>query len=118
MDGRRLKLRTDKPAVVMVHHNPQFVAPELAQPWSGISDTAAPLNCSKRGLISCAFIFGHTHTWKVSGHKQMKMINLPPVAYVFGEGHPNGWVSALLLSQTGLSYSFTRSTPSIPERTK
>ena len=103
--GDALDARTDKPAVVMVHHNPQFVAPESGQPWSGISDTAALFELLEARPHVRAFIFGHTHTWKVSDHKQMKMINLPPVAYVFGEGHPNGWVSAHL-SQTGMKLQF------------
>ncbi len=91
-----LDAHTAKPAVVMVHHNPQFNAPESGKPWGGISDTATLFEVLDARPHVRAFIFGHTHTWRVTDRKHMKLINLPPVAYVFGAGEPNGWVSARL----------------------
>jgi hypothetical protein len=43
-----------------------------------------------------AFIYGHTHTWEHTTHPAtgLDLINLPPVAYVFNESRPNGWVFA------------------------
>jgi 3',5'-cyclic-AMP phosphodiesterase len=44
-----------------------------------------------------AFIYGHTHDWKVTQDASgIHLINLPPVAYVFKEGKPSGWVEAEL----------------------
>ena len=43
-----------------------------------------------------AFVYGHTHTWEYKKHETtgIQLINLPPVAYVFGKERPNGWVTA------------------------
>ena len=44
-----------------------------------------------------AWIFGHTHQWNVSQDESgIHLINLPPCAYLFTPGHPNGWVHATL----------------------
>jgi hypothetical protein len=42
-----------------------------------------------------AYIYGHTHTWKIEKDQSgLHLINLPPVAYVFHAGDPSGWVHA------------------------
>ena len=44
--------------------------------------------------FSVAYIYGHTHNWKVeSDTSGIHLINLPPVSYVFREGEPSGWVT-------------------------
>ena len=44
-----------------------------------------------------AYIYGHTHTWRVEKDDTgLHLINLPPVAYVFQEGEPSGWVRMTL----------------------
>jgi 3',5'-cyclic-AMP phosphodiesterase len=96
--AKELDARKDKPAVVMAHHNPQFDAPAEGTPWSGIADTAPLFELLEARPHVRAFIFGHTHTWKTTEHKHIKLINLPPVAYVFSDGQPNGWVTAKLSS--------------------
>lgn len=89
-----LGARADKPAVVVVHHNPQFTPPEEGKPWTGIEDTEALFACLDRHAHVKAFVFGHSHDWSVSRRGKLHMINLPPVAYVFAEDRPNGWVDA------------------------
>ena len=48
-----------------------------------------------------AYIYGHTHTWRAEkDSSDIHLINLPPVAYVFREGEPSGWVRAILQSDS------------------
>jgi Icc protein len=89
-----LGARADKPAVVVVHHNPQFTPPAAGMPWTGIEDTAALFACMDQHAHVKAFVFGHSHDWSVNRRGKVHMINLPPVAYVFAEDRPNGWVDA------------------------
>jgi len=89
-----LEARRNKPALVMVHHNPQFTPPEEGKPWGGIQDTAEFMELLNRHAHVQALIFGHSHNWSVSRRGRLHLVNLPPVAYVFAEGKPNGWVLA------------------------
>jgi hypothetical protein len=41
-----------------------------------------------------ALIFGHTHDWTSEQLEGVHLVNLPPTAYVFTAGRPNGWVDA------------------------
>ncbi|WP_417731601.1 metallophosphoesterase family protein [Rosistilla oblonga] len=94
--AKQLDARADKPAIVMTHHTPQFTAPAEGKPWSGISDTAAlmPVLDSRKHVK--AYLYGHSHHWNHSQRGHFQMINLPPVAYVFNDKSPNGWVEAVL----------------------
>lgn len=92
--SQALAARADKPALVMAHHTPQFEPPAEGQPWGGIKDTADFVELLAGHRHVKAFIFGHSHNWSVTKRDALQLINLPPVAYVFGEGKPNGWVLA------------------------
>ncbi len=89
-----LAARPDKPALVMAHHTPQFEPPAEGKVWTGMKDTQELLELLADHRHVKAFIFGHSHTWSVKRHAGLHLVNLPPVAYVFAEGQPNGWVSA------------------------
>jgi hypothetical protein len=44
-----------------------------------------------------AYFFGQTHRWVVwRDESELCVVNFPPVAYLFEEGRPNGWVRATL----------------------
>jgi predicted phosphodiesterase len=87
-----LDARLDKPAIVVVHHNPQF--PKVT---SGLLDSAALLDALASRRQVKALIFGHTHDWKISQHESgIHLINLPPTSYPFKDGRPSGWVRATL----------------------
>lgn len=86
-----LSARTDKPALVMAHHNPQFTPPADGK-WTGIEDTAEFIELLGRHKQVKAFIFGHSHNWSISKQGDLHLVNLPPVAYVFDPAKPNGWV--------------------------
>ena len=89
-----LDARADTPAVIFAHHNPQFTPPAEGKPWFGLRDTAAFFDVIARRRQVKAFVFGHSHNWSIAERDGIHLVNLPPVAYVFAAGKPNGWVLA------------------------
>jgi len=88
--AKTLDANRNKPAVVMIHHNPG-----VDKNISGLKDTEAFFNIIRPRKQVKAYIFGHTHDWKVeSDPSGIHLVNLPPVAYIFKEGNPSGWVHA------------------------
>jgi len=86
-----LDANSDKPALVLIHHNPGISGN------IGLLDTAALFAIIRPRKQVKAYIFGHTHAWKVWPDKSgIHLVNLPPVAYVFQTGEPAGWVHATL----------------------
>lgn len=86
-----LDRQADKPALVMVHHNPD----ERPKP-GGLVETKALLELLAARQHVKALIFGHTHDWKLARHEGIHLLNLPPVAYAFAAGKPSGWVDCQL----------------------
>ena len=81
-----------KPAIVLVHHNPGLNGGNM-----GLKDTLLFLEVIRPRKQVKAYIYGHTHNWKVEqDFSGIHLINLPPVAYVFQEGEPSGWVHATI----------------------
>jgi hypothetical protein len=81
-----------KPAIVMVHHQP-----DDRSDTDGLTDTQSLLDALLPRRHVKALIYGHTHHWDVSHRKGLHCINLPAVAYVFRQGDPSGWVDAQVL---------------------
>jgi Icc protein len=78
-----------KPAVIFVHHNPGLDGN------FGLKDTEALLEVLRPRKQAKAWVYGHTHNWKVSQDESgIHLVNLPPVAYIFRQGDPSGWVHA------------------------
>ena len=89
--AKALDANPDKPALVLVHHNPGLTGN------FGLKDTAAFLEVIRPRKQVKAYIFGHTHVWNVwQDDSGIHLINLPPVGYVFEAGRPAGWVHATL----------------------
>ncbi len=87
-----LDASADKPALVLLHHNPGKMANV-----GGLKDTEALYEVIRPRKQVKAYIFGHTHAWHVEKDPSgIHLINLPPVAYVFRAGDPAGWVHATL----------------------
>jgi hypothetical protein len=87
-----LDAHPQKPAIVMVHHNPQF-----PKPTTGLLDSDALLAVLAPRRQVKALIFGHTHDWKIWQHESgIHLVNLPPTSYPFHEGRPVGWVRTKL----------------------
>lgn len=89
-----LDARPDKPAVVVAHHDPQFEPRAGKTAWTGLKDAAALFDLLESRRHVQAYVYGHTHDWSVGRRGSVHLVNLPPVAYVFAEGKPNGWVEA------------------------
>jgi len=94
--AQALDARSDQPAIVIAHHNLQFQAPAEGTAWGGLRDTDAFFELLKARKHVKAYVFGHSHNWSLSERDGIHLINLPPVAYVFAEGKPNGWIDARL----------------------
>ena len=85
--------RKDKPAVIIAHHNPEFL---VNKSGNGILDTDQMMKIIVPRKQVKAFIFGHTHHWYHAVKDGIHFVNLPPVAYVFLKTDPNGWVDCEL----------------------
>jgi Icc protein len=86
-----LDANADKPALVLLHHNPGLSGN------MGLKDTLALYEIIRPRKQVKAYIFGHTHSWKIEQDSSgIHLINLPPVAYIFREGEPAGWIHATL----------------------
>ncbi len=85
-----LDVHPGKPAVVLVHHNPG-----VFQTVPGLKDTDAFYAVIRPRKQVKAYFYGHTHYFNVAKDTSgIHLINLPPVAYVFKQGQPSGWVHA------------------------
>lgn len=94
--AQALDANSKKPAIVLIHHNPGLDGN------MGLKDTPALYDVIRPRKQVKAYIYGHTHHWKVEQDQSgIHLINLPPVAYVFQPGDPSGWVHATL-QQDGL----------------
>jgi hypothetical protein len=89
--AKALDANADKPALVLVHHNPGITDN------IGLKDSVAFLELIRPRKQVKAYVFGHTHNWDVwRDESGIHLINLPPVAYVFAADKPAGWVHARL----------------------
>jgi len=96
-----LDANPNRPALVLVHHNPGVEGGNM-----GLKDTLALLAVLRPRRQVKAYIFGHTHHWSVERDESgLHLINLPPVAYVFRDGEPSGWVAATLKA-SGMNLNF------------
>ncbi len=92
--AQSLDANRKKPALVLLHHNPGLDGN------LGLKDTLALLEVLRPRKQVKAYIFGHTHTWKVEQDPSgLYLVNLPTTAYVFRAGEPSGWVHATLERQ-------------------
>jgi 3',5'-cyclic-AMP phosphodiesterase len=94
--ARALDANTDKPALVAIHHHPALGGAT----GFPLEDTTELLEILRPRRHVKAWFFGHTHRWGVYHDESgLCLINFPPVAYLFEEGHPNGWVHATFQAQ-------------------
>jgi Icc protein len=104
-----LDANADKPSIIFVHHNPD----QKTEKISGIQDTRAFYDVILPRKQVKAYIFGHTHDWKREELEGIHLINLPPVAWIFKEGRPNGWVD-LNLQANGATFELRTLDPKHP----
>jgi len=85
---KSLDANRTKAAVILVHHNPGTEGN-----IGGLKDAEALFEIIRPRKQVKAYIFGHTHKWKSwEDPSGIHLVNLPPVAYVFQDGDPAGWV--------------------------
>ncbi len=89
--GDALDARDKKPAVIIVHHQPD----ESPTP-QGLTDTRALLDLLTPRKHVKALFYGHTHVWEIKSRSGIHCVNLPAVAYPFQATQPTGWVDAHL----------------------
>ena len=88
-----LDARKDKPAVVFAHHPLQF-EPDKNGKFNGLADAADLWPALTARPQVKAFVFGHTHTWKLAEKDGLHLINLPAIGYPFARTEVTGWVDA------------------------
>ena len=91
--AKALDARKTKPALVFAHHPLQFDVPKTGKS-SGIADTTDFWPVLKERAQVKAFVFGHTHTWKIAERDGIHLINLPAIGYPFAKAEVTGWVDA------------------------
>lgn len=97
--AKALDDRADKPALVMLHHNP--VAPVEGK-TTGLIDTAELLAVLLPRRHVKAVFFGHTHVWRQTQQDGLHLVNLPAVAYPFNKTDVTGWTDCRL-RDTGMT---------------
>lgn len=94
--AKALDARRDKPALVAVHHDPQW---SEAAKRTGLRDTEKLFDILMPRKQVKALFYGHTHRWRRAEREGLHLVNLPPVAYLFDKESPNGWVEMKLLDK-------------------
>jgi hypothetical protein len=99
--SKALDENPNKPALLMIHHNPGVSGGNI-----GLKDTSALFEVLRPRKQVKAYFFGHTHHWEITQDQSgIHLVNLPPVAYLFHEGDPAGWVMANI-EEKGMSLEF------------
>lgn len=109
--ARSLDMSPNRPAVLMVHHQPDD---RPADKVSGLTDTAAFLNTVMPRKQVKAVLFGHTHVWRHYAQDGVHFVNLPTTAYVFDPRQPAGWVDAHVTDR-GMTLKLNAITPNHPK---
>lgn len=111
--ARALDANARKPAITMIHHQPD----ERQKNLTGLIDTKALMEVILPRRQVKAHIFGHTHNWDVANRDGLHLVNLPPTAYVFTPGRPSGWVD-MQLENDGARLELYSIDPTHPEAHK
>lgn len=88
--AKALDANKRKPALLLIHHNPGTEGN-----IGGLKDTEALFEVIRPRKQVKAWVYGHTHTWRIKEDPSgIHLVNLPPVAYIFRPDDPAGWVHA------------------------
>jgi predicted phosphodiesterase len=110
---RELDSRPNKPAIVIVHHDPHDPQAKKEK-VTGLVDTAAFFDAILPRKQVKAYVFGHTHDWRYFEYRGVHCVNLPPTAWLFKEGRPRGWVD-LNLKEDGATFELRSLDPKHPQ---
>jgi hypothetical protein len=90
-----LDARKEKPALVFAHHPLQFGADRTGKS-NGLADADDLWPLLKDRKQVKAYVFGHTHTWRLAEKDGIHLINLPAIGYPFAKAEVTGWVDVHL----------------------
>jgi len=82
----------DKPAIVMVHHNPTTIRANI-----GLTDTTDLFEVIVPRKHVKALFHGHIHRWHTAEDEGIHRVSLPTTAYVFEEEEPLAWLDMHIL---------------------
>ena len=82
----------DKPAIVMMHHNPNTVRRNV-----GLTDTRNLFEVIVPRKHVKALFHGHIHQWHTAENEGIHRVSLPTTAYVFQDEEPLAWLDMHLL---------------------
>lgn len=85
--AKELDANADKPAIVFVHHQL-----DDRTEIKGLTDTKWMLETLLPRKQVKLLVYAHTHDWNQTKREELHCVNLPPVAYVFNDKKPAGWV--------------------------
>jgi Icc protein len=91
---RYLQTGDDKPVILFFHHSLRDEDGDL-QDLPRLFDIIKPVAKVK------AIVYGHSHEYGFSDFEGIHLINLPAVAFNFGDDQPIGWVEARLGREGG-----------------
>ena len=100
-----LDARADRPALVVLHHNPQFKpnGPESKFEWGGLRDSTELFAILAARPQVKAYVHGHIHSWGLGRHGNVHIVNTPAVGYVSNPGtSTTGW-TMLRLRDDGMT---------------
>jgi 3',5'-cyclic AMP phosphodiesterase CpdA len=111
--GSALDANATKPALVMVHHNPNTGGNK-----NGLTETEALMEILRPRRQVKAHFFGHSHRWSIERDPSgIHLVNLPATAYPFDQAQPAGWVAARL-EASAITLELRALDPSFPDHGK
>ncbi len=105
--AKSLDARPDKPALLFAHHNPTRLTNHAMLDTAAFFDVIMPRKQVK------AFLFGHTHAWRVAHQAGVHLVNIPTTSWLFGD-QPRGFMAGLL-RKDGLSLTLHTLDPKHPK---
>jgi Icc protein len=94
-----LAQHADRPAILVVHHDPQFIAngPEAKFTWSGLTDAKSLFEQVLPRQQVKAYVHGHIHRWGLQEKDGLHIVNTPAIGYVAQDGPATtGWTMCRL----------------------
>ncbi len=86
-----LDARKDKPAILVAHHYPDYTR-AVASNGHSLQDTGDFFDIIEPRKQVKAYVFGHSHVWKLLKQDAIHMVNLPATAWRFDQTQPFAWV--------------------------
>ncbi|MDQ3621430.1 MAG: metallophosphoesterase [Verrucomicrobiota bacterium] len=91
-----LDTHRDKPAIIMVHHNPRLGGDPKHFP-GGLMDSQPLWDVLETRRHVKAYLHGHVHDWGLAAHAEIHIVNTPATSYVANpQVSTTGWTMARL----------------------